>query len=204
MATRTRKFASAAIVVIALFVLGCAGIWLLGKGVEEEASQSQPTIKLEDPPSQEEVESMDIQPLDGDFIVPSVGMSTGLESMSEVNGSINPPGLQNGYMLRDHGTPDSPEDGTVYVAIHSVQGADLPGNKLINVEDATSAIGEGDTIEVSGHEYAVNNSYVVDKDKIGERQELWEEEPGKLVVLTCLQRPEGRSLQNVVIEAHSN
>ena len=204
MATRARKFASAAIVVIALLVLGCAGIWLLGKGVEEEASQSQPTIKLEEPPSQEEVESMDIQPLDGDFIVPSVGMSTGLESMSEVNGSINPPGLQNGYMLRDHGTPDSPEDGTVYVAIHSVQGADLPGNKLINVEDATSAIGEGDTIEVSGHEYAVNNSYVVDKDKIGERQELWEEEPGKLVVLTCLQRPEGRSLQNVVIEAHSN
>ncbi|WP_166973621.1 class F sortase [Brevibacterium atlanticum] len=189
-----------AVVIIALL---CAGAWLLTDGLTEEEStaESRSDVELEDPPSKTEIDEMKVEALDGQFQVPSVGLSTGLETMSEINGAINPPGLNNGYVVRNHGTPDHPERGTTYVAIHSVQGAELPGNKLIDVGAGKPRVRSGETITLQDRDYTVTDSYVVPKTDISGDDRVWADEPGRLVILTCLQRSSGRSVDNVVIEA---
>lgn len=179
---------------------------MLTQGIEEEqnTAESEADVRLEEPPSDAEVEDMKIEALDGEFQVPSVGLATGLESMSEVNGAINPPGLRNGYVVRNHGTPDHPERGTTYVAIHSVQGAELPGNKLIDIAAGEPTVDSGETITLQDHDYTVTDSYTVSKTDISGDDRVWADEPGRLVILTCLQRTSGRSVDNVVIEATTN
>lgn len=189
---------------LTLAILAGAGLAIYqGLAPDEPDPDNVPveSIRLESPPSEDDIQKMDPQPLEGDMIVPSVSMSADLQSMSEVNGVINPPGLESAYMLRGHGSPGQPNSGTTFIAIHSVQGANLPGNKLIDVDAARSALDTGDAIEILGHKYRVTNSHTVDKTDIGSQEGLWDEVDGKLVVLTCLQRTQGRSLQNVVIEA---
>lgn len=192
-----------AVVIIALI---CAGAWMLTQGLSEEQSSATSTadVQLEEPPSKAEVEDMKVEALEGDFQVPSVGLDTGLESMSEVNGAINPPGLHNGYVVRNHGTPEHPERGTTFVAIHSVQGAQLPGNRLIDVGAAKPKVKSGQTIKLQDRDYTVTDSYVVPKADISGDDRVWADEPGRLVILTCLQRSSGQSVDNVVIEATSD
>lgn len=201
----TRKSRSWWGVPIAVFIIAliCAGAWMLTQGLSDEQSTAEGTaeVQLEEPPSKTEVEDMKVEALDGDFQVPSVGLDTGLESMSEVNGAINPPGLQNGYVVRNHGTPEHPERGTTFVAIHSVQGAQLPGNRLIDVGAAKPKVKSGQTIKLQDHDYTVTDSYVVPKGDISSDDRVWADEPGRLVILTCLQRSSGQSVDNVVIEA---
>lgn len=189
-----------AVVIIALI---CAGAWMLTQGLSEEQTTATSTadVQLEEPPSKTEVEDMKVEALDGDFQVPSVGLDTGLETMTEVNGAINPPGLRNGYVVRNHGTPDHPERGTTFVAIHSVQGAKLPGNTLIDVDAGKSAVEKGESVTLQDRDYTVTDSYTVSKTDISGDDRVWADEPGRLVILTCLQRTSGRSADNVVIEA---
>ncbi|WP_193071256.1 MULTISPECIES: class F sortase [unclassified Brevibacterium] len=190
-------------VTVVIIALICAGAWMLVQGLSDEQStvEDDARIQLEEPPDEAEVEDMQIEALDGDFQVPSVGLDTGLESMTEVNGAINPPGLHNGYVVRNHGTPDHPERGTTYVAIHSVQGAELPGNTLIDVDAGTAAVETGESVTLQDRDYTVTDSYTVSKTDISGDDRVWADEPGRLVILTCLQRASGRSADNVVIEA---
>ncbi|MDN5659835.1 MAG: class F sortase [Brevibacterium aurantiacum] len=190
----------AAVVIIALI---CSGAWLLTHGLTDEprTAGSQADVQLEEPPSETDVEEMQIEALDGEFQIPSVGLDTGLETMSEVNGAINPPGLRNGYVVRNHGTPDHPERGTTYVAIHSVQGAELPGNTLIDVDAGEPTVEKGESITLQDRDYTVTEAYTVPKTDISGDDRVWADEPGRLVILTCLQRRSGRSADNVVIEA---
>lgn len=189
-----------AVIIIALI---CAGAWLLNRGLSDEQTtvEGDTDIQLEEPPNKADVEDMQIEALDGDFQVPSVGLDTGLETMTEVNGAINPPGLRNGYVVRNHGSPDHPERGTTYVAIHSVQGAKLPGNTLIDVDAGKAAVENGESITLQDRDYTVTDSYTVSKTDISGDERVWADEPGRLVILTCLQRNSGRSADNVVIEA---
>lgn len=189
-----------AVVIIALI---CSGAWMLSQGLtdEQNTAGSQADVQLEEPPSETDVEEMQIEALDGEFQIPSVGLDTGLETMSEVNGAINPPGLRNGYVVRNHGTPDHPERGTTYVAIHSVQGAELPGNTLIDVDAGEPTVEKGESITLQDRDYTVTDSYTVPKTDISGDDRVWADEPGRLVILTCLQRSSGRSADNVVIEA---
>lgn len=189
-----------AVVIIALI---CSGAWMLSQGLtdEQNTAGSQADVQLEEPPSETDVEEMQIEALDGEFQIPSVGLDTGLETMSEVNGAINPPGLRNGYVVRNHGTPDHPERGTTYVAIHSVQGAEMPGNTLIDVDAGEPTVEKGESITLQDRDYTVTDSYTVPKTDISGDDHVWADEPGRLVILTCLQRSSGRSVDNVVIEA---
>lgn len=199
--------------VLTLIILGVAGIAVyvgldLGDGSGEKGDITSghvtvdgTSVHLEEAPSKKDVKKMAPQALDGDLVVPSVGMSTSLASMNEVGGVINPPGLTKAYMVRGHGTPDHPEKGTTYIAVHSVQGANLPGNKLIKVAAAKPAVHPGETITAQGHDYTITKAYAVNKSDISGEKELWADEPDKLVILTCLQRTSGRSVQNIVIVA---
>lgn len=205
-----------AALLVASVVLLTAGLGLLSssshasdKMTPQSESPSETTtspgdgerVVIDDPPSERDIGKMKIEPVEGDLTVPSVNLASDIKLMSEVDGVINPPGLHSAYMLRGHGTPEDQSKGTIFVAMHSVRGADLPGNKLFNINEGTVTVHKDDKVTLQGKSFTVTDTHVVDKPDINTVDGIWDEQPGKLVLMTCLQRPTGLSQQNIVIEA---
>lgn len=141
---------------------------------------------------------------DDRFVVESVGLDVPLGALNAVDGVIEPPGFTSAYWVRNEGVPpEQARKGTVFVVMHSLRnGATGPGNYLIDVDRRTSKVGIGAEIQVDDTTYTVTGTQEIDKPDIAHASAIWEDEPGRLVVITCLQRPDGgRSQQNVVIEA---
>lgn len=141
---------------------------------------------------------------EGSFVVSSVGLDVPLGALNAVDGVVTPPGFTSAYLIRDAGvTPDRAGLGTVFVVMHSLRGgATGPGNYLIDVDSERSALSTGASISVDGQEYAVTTSARVSKNDLAANSDLWVNSPGRLVVITCLQRPGGgASVDNIVIEA---
>lgn len=138
------------------------------------------------------------------FDVPSVHLDVPLGAMSMVNQVIEPPGFTSAYWVRNLGVaPSTPDKGTVFVVMHSLRnGAIGPGNYLINVDTSSAKVGLGQKIHVAGSTYTITSTLEIDKPDIGAASQVWKNTPNRLVVITCLQRPQGGpSRQNVVIEA---
>jgi hypothetical protein len=141
---------------------------------------------------------------DDRFVVESVGLDVPLGALNAVDGVIEPPGFTSAYWVRNEGvSPADGEKGTVFVVTHSLRnGATGPGNYLIDVDRRTSKVGIGAKITVDDATYTVTGTQTIDKPDIAHASSIWADKPGRLVVITCLQRPEGGlSQQNVVIEA---
>ncbi|MCJ1714909.1 class F sortase [Curtobacterium sp. VKM Ac-2922] len=140
----------------------------------------------------------------GRFAAPSVGLDVPLGALDVVDGVIEPPGFTSAYWVRNLGVdPTAPASGTVFVAMHSLRAGGLgPGNALIDVAHARARIAVGAPITVDGTTYRVTRTETVTKQDIRSDAGVWADVPGRLVVVTCLQRPDGRrSVDNVVIEA---
>ncbi|MBF4514141.1 class F sortase [Plantibacter sp. VKM Ac-2885] len=141
------------------------------------------------------------------FVVQSVGLDVPLGELNSVDGSIEPPGFTSAYRVRDMGvSPKEPDKGTVFVVMHSLRnGATGPGNYLIDVDKRAAKVQLGAKIDVDGNSYTVTGTQVIDKPEIAGASAIWSNTPGRLVVITCLQRPDGRpSTQNMVIEAQKD
>lgn len=162
-------------------------------------------LEEQDTPAPEIVEAMDVDPgtAEGDHLrVDAAGLDVPIGTLSAVDGEITPPGFTEAYYVRNLGVdPDAATEGTLYLVTHSVQGGNAPGNALIDVGAGSATVAAGDVIEVGDLTYRVDGSLPVDKDQLASTTDLWTEEPGRLVLITCLQRTEGRSVQNVVITA---
>lgn len=157
--------------------------------------------RIDDPPSQEEIASMDIEPLDGEFVIESVGLAMPMEEMSVVNNEINPPGFDSAYVVRDYAEPGDDERMSV-IALHSLSGGDVPGNRLIDVDEQEAKVAPGEKITVGDHTYTVESAFARDKLSAQADDTLWADEPGKLLIFTCLQRPDGSaSVDNIIIRA---
>lgn len=206
--TRRRRWVPWVITALIVALLAASGYLVfsgLNPGSKYSAAEAkEPKIVLDDPPSQTEIDQMDPQPASGDLRVPAVDMSTDLKTMNEVGGVINPPDLYPAFVINGHATPKTPEDGTTIIALHSVQGATLPGNKLINVAAGTPAVSAGQEVIAQDRSFTIDKAYSVTKSDISDEEDVWSDEPGKLVILTCLQRTAGKSVENVIIIAHSN
>ena len=136
--------------------------------------------------------------------VPSVGLNVRLGELSEADNTITPPGFDSAYLVRNLGASlEHPEQGTVYVAAHSVRGGGIgPGNYLIDVEHGTARVKPGATVQVGDHTYVVTDSKTVEKDRLPNDQAIWTNTPGRLVLITCLQLPSGApSTDNLIITA---
>lgn len=141
---------------------------------------------------------------DDRFVARSVGLSVPLGALNAVDGVIEPPGFTSAYWVRNEGVaPADSRRGTVFVVMHSLRdGAVGPGNYLIDVDRQRSRVALGAKIQVGGVAYKVTGSQKIDKPDIAHASAIWADTPGRLVVITCLQRPGGGpSLQNIVIEA---
>lgn len=156
-------------------------------------------------PAPATVKRMDVGAPAGDrFSVPAVGLDVPLAAMNEVDHTITPPGFQDAYRIRNIGTsPANPGAGTVFVVMHSIRGGGVgPGNYVFDLARGTSRVPAGTSIAVAGTEYRVTESHLVTKSGLPAFAGIWANTPGRLVVITCLQRPDGRpSTDNLVITA---
>ena len=140
----------------------------------------------------------------GRFQSTSVGLDVPLGSLDVIDDELEPPGFTSAYWVRNLGVaPSDSADGTVFVVMHSLRnGGQAPGNALIDVENGRARIATGEAIVVDDVAYKVVDTETVDKTQISHDQSVWADTPGRLVVITCLQRPDGApSTENVVIEA---
>lgn len=196
--------AMAVVIVIGACALWIWSPWDKGEGYEDLDGNN---VQLDDMPDKSQVKEMDIQPLSGDLQIKSVDLGVGLLEMSTYKvkgksyGMINPPGLTSAYLVRGYGTVDDPESGTTYIALHSVSGGNAPGNKIIDIDNGEIKVSEGDEIKVQDHKFEVTDAYLSMKTDTPNDQDLWKQENGKLVIITCLQRNGGRSIQNAIVIA---
>ncbi|MGN6721895.1 MAG: class F sortase, partial [Marmoricola sp.] len=136
--------------------------------------------------------------------VPSVGVDVPLGAISVADGQLTPPGIFSAYWVRNLGVPPAQaRQGAVYVVIHSVHGdPSAPGNGLIDIAGARSALAFGDEVDVAGRRYRVMSTAVISRAELPDRADVWSAPPGTLVVITCLQRSDSPiATSNVVVEA---
>lgn len=186
--------------------------WWSSRNAPKDMSGNAIHLEEEDIPSPEEVEQMDVKEEARDttvkssaklkFRAPSVGLETPVGSMKSVNGMIKPPGFDRAYLVSNIGhSLHENNEGTVYLVMHSVRRGEAPGNHLIDVESAKPRLHEGDEVSLGSYKYRVTGAESVKKSSIVNTGKVWEDVPGKLVIITCLQRPTGYSVKNTIIYA---
>lgn len=196
-AQRSRRSVDIAIVIFVILAL-LAGGWLVIRGLGEEEE----IVGEVEPPSAEELAVMDPQDISGRFIVERLGIDAPMGQISVADGmTINPPNYEQVFHIRSYAPLGSDDAGTAYLALHSVRGADVPGTKLIDIDSGQARLQAGETMLVDGHRYRVTDVEYSRKSATAGDEQLWQPHDGRLVVITCLQRPAGSSLDNVLIYA---
>jgi hypothetical protein len=198
--------AAAAAVVLAVGVVAFLHLAHGGSGIQGEDLRGN-TVALEDDAglTPSIVAAMHASADTGErFRVASVGLDVPLGALDETAGTITPPGFAAAYRVRNLGVaPADAARGTVFIAMHSLRdGAVGPGNYLIDVAKKRAKVKIGALIDVAGVTYRVTEARAVSKTAISHDRSVWANVPDRLVVITCLQRPEGGpSRDNMVITA---
>lgn len=143
--------------------------------------------------------------------IPAVGLDLPLLALEPRGDVIDPPLLTAGYWIEPYGAPVAAADqaeNTLYIAAHSLGRGKDGFDPLLTPDHAGSALAVGDVVEVSTPggtvQYTVESSRRYGKDELPQATEIWAVEPGRLVLITCFQRPDGRaSTENLVIVAGS-
>lgn len=141
---------------------------------------------------------------DNGFVIDSVGLNVPLGSVNAVNNVMNPPGFSSAYWVRNMGVSLANADqGTVYIVAHSTRGGGRsPGNYVIDVPNQTTSLKPGDIITADNRTYKFVEAQIIDKNELGDHPELWANQPGRLIFITCLQKPDNSpSVNNMVIIA---
>jgi hypothetical protein len=145
------------------------------------------------------------------LVVPSLGMDLPLLPMTPSGDTINPPLLTAGYWIEPYGSPvgDAAEaTNTLYVAAHSAGHGDDGFDPLIADDGTGSTLASGDVVEVRTPtgtvRYAVQSTRRYAKVALPDADEVWEVSPGRLVLITCFQRADGRkATENLVVVAQA-
>jgi len=138
------------------------------------------------------------------FRVPDLKMDVPLWSVNDVKGSLNPPGFTAAYLVRNRGVSLAKADaGTVYVVMHTVRSPGFgPGNYFIDIPSQTVTFRSDSLIYVGDRTYQFVSSELVLKTDIGQREDIWADTPGRLVIVTCwLNKQKTLDSHNLVIYA---
>jgi hypothetical protein len=137
-------------------------------------------------------------------VVPSVHLDVPLGAIDEVNHQVTPPGFTSAYWVRNLGTSvRTGSRGTVYVVMHALRkGAIGPGNYLANEQTGASTVRKGAKVVVAGASYKVTGWEKIGKDQLANNKAVWSNTPGRLLLITCLERADGSpSIDNMIISA---
>jgi hypothetical protein len=145
------------------------------------------------------------------LVIPAVGMDLPLLPMTPSGGTIDPPLLTAGYWIEPYGAPvgDAAEaTNTLYIAAHSAGHGDDGFDPLIAGAGADSTLATGDVVEVRTPRgtvrYAVQSTHRYGKEELPDADEVWQVSPGRLVLVTCFQRADGReATENLVVVAEA-
>lgn len=135
------------------------------------------------------------------FVVPSLNVDVPIGSINEVNGVMNPPNFTSVFWIRNRGVSiDNAAQGTVYMVAHAVYGGKAPGNLL--QQNQQVSLNPGDIIKVNDKVYKYVETQIIPKTEIGDHDDLWTDDPGRLILVTCQVRAEGGiAVNNMVIIA---
>jgi len=195
---------TAAAGVLATFAFVVTGITHPGLGADQSARAHDLAGNVVIP---EESDFSDVVPVPaevGELVIPRTGLRVEIAALRETDHVINPPGFDKAYWVQNRGVGVAQASaGTVFIAMHSLRDGGVgPGNYLIDVEHRRSKLQVGDEVFVGSAKYRVKATDAIEKNRLAQAESVWDETPGKLVLVTCMQRPEGgASLQNMVIEA---
>lgn len=138
----------------------------------------------------------------GRLSIPGAGMDVPLGSIART-AVVRPPGYRAAYVLDRSGSelasPDAASHTTV-IAMHSVNNGFAPGNYLVSA-DGSARVVAGDRIETLAHEWVITGIEQIAKDDVPGREEIWGDEPGTLVLVTCRQNGKEHTTENTVIFA---
>jgi sortase (surface protein transpeptidase) len=145
------------------------------------------------------------------LVVPSVGIDLPLLGMSPDDGHIDPEMLTAGYWIDSYGAPvgtAAEAENTLYVAAHSAGRGDDGFDPLISADGEGSTLAAGDVVEVRTPTgtvpYTVTGTHRYGKEELPGAEEIWEVAPGRLVLITCFQRADGReATENLVVVAEA-
>lgn len=142
----------------------------------------------------------------GRLRIDAVGMDVPLAAIDRGD-DVTPPGYRAGYVLRDG--PDGAAgvagverelEGTVVIAMHSMRTGFAPGNYLVS-DDGSALVPDGAEIEALDRTWRVTGSEQIPKDELPSRSDIWEERPGRLVLITCRQTGDEYTTANTVVIA---
>lgn len=138
------------------------------------------------------------------FRAPAQGLDVPLLRMNVRGGVINPPTLRDAFEVVAL-EPDLPR----VIALHAVRGGRAAGNAFYAQHPTGTVItvAAGDVLHVGERTYVVDDVTVLDQQDAARSERIWGASPdqaGRLVVITCLQRPglTGPAEENLVIFAH--
>jgi hypothetical protein len=210
--------------VAAVTGLGVAGSALLAVGLTEDrqstaatgssdpvAAATAPAGEPAQPRLPAEGEELPVPASDVHVSAPAVGLDLPVLPLTPRAGVINPPTLTAAYWIEPYGAPvgDVAEaDNTLYLAAHSTSAGEYGFDPLMDPDGGDSTLEPGDVVQVStpggsvGYEVERTERYA--KGELPAAAEVWESRPGRLVLITCLQRGDGgASTENLVVFAHS-
>ena len=145
------------------------------------------------------------------LVIPSVDVDLPLLGLTPRRGVIDPPLLTAGYWIQPYGEPVGAPDqavDTLYIAAHSAGRGEDGFDPLLTADHRGSALDVGDTVDVRTPNgtvtYTVERTQRYGKNALADAAEVWESVPGRLVLITCFQRADGRaSTENLVVFAES-
>ncbi len=143
--------------------------------------------------------------------VPALDLDLPVLPHTPRGGAINPPTLTAAYWIQPYGEPvgaAGQADNTIYLAAHSTGTGEYGFDPLMETDGGGSTLDAGDVIEVSTPQgtagYTVDHTERYAKGELADATEVWEAVPGRLVLITCVQRGGGRaSTENLVVFAES-
>lgn len=141
----------------------------------------------------------------------AVGIDLPLLPLTPRRGVIDPPTLTAAYWIEPYGDPVAPAeqaDNTLFVAAHSDGSGENGFDPLLSPDHGRGAVDVGDVVEVQTPRgtvsYTVERTQRYGKNELAGATEVWEAHPGRLVLITCFQRADGRATtENFVVFAQS-
>ncbi|WP_375385225.1 class F sortase [uncultured Microbacterium sp.] len=150
------------------------------------------------------------QPIPGQPLqleIPAVGIHVAVGSMSVPDDRrVNPPTPGSAYWIRDYSVLGNAATGTGYIAGHTYRGrGSAVFNPLFDHETREARIHPGDAIEVTTPEgvtsYTVTAVQNYDKAAVPDETELWQDVPGRLVLVACWYNGADPATANMVVYA---
>jgi hypothetical protein len=133
--------------------------------------------------------------------IPSIGLRARVEPLDAGPEGLRPPRIDRLYWWRARGVPGPGATDTIFVTGHSVRDPAVAG-VLERLQDVSA--GDRVTLQVgdSRSTYTVSRTWTVPKAQIVQDGDLFAVVPGRLVIVGCLLRPDGRpQTDNVVVLA---